>query len=197
MVHRREFIGFALGVASVVTPSVAQATASKRGKMPFENPALAPQERARDLVARMSVEEQIAQLQCPPAADIVKDPAAFERDNPYFRFGVGGAFRLSQNLGPTANARAANAFQQLVCAKSRFAIPALICTALSRRVLPHSPKPSPCHRAGMKRWSNKCTAPSPPRRSRAARISAMPPRSIFAAIRAGADPRRLGVKTAF
>jgi len=101
-------------------------TTNVRSKIDFKDPSFSPTERAKALIAQMSLEEAAAQLNCPRAADVMADPDAFQSKHSYFEFGIGGVYSASLDAGPAENARAVMALQEVVIARSRFGIPAFI-----------------------------------------------------------------------
>ncbi len=122
MISRRGFGQTVLGGAVIAGTSSARAKDTE----PYKDIILAPPERARDLVGRLTLEEQVAQLQCPPATRLIRDPVSFEERYPFFKHGIGAVFRASQKFGPAENARAVEELQAVVVSKSRFGIPAFI-----------------------------------------------------------------------
>jgi len=51
----------------------------------------------------MTLDEAAAQLNCPRAADVMADPAAFQDKHPYFEHGIGGVYSASLDAGPEDN----------------------------------------------------------------------------------------------
>lgn len=92
----------------------------------YRDRSLSPARRAKALVALMTLDELGAQLNCPRAADVMADAAAFEARFAYFRHGIGGVYSASLEAGPEVNARAVIALQREVVSRSRFGIPAFI-----------------------------------------------------------------------
>lgn len=90
---------------------------------PFRNPALTPEQRADDLLSRMTVEEKVAQLQTTNP----KDRHAPNLDDS-FPCGVGSISLLAGAWDETAADVAARAegLQRHAMQKSRFGIPAFL-----------------------------------------------------------------------
>lgn len=121
-----------IGVASAssvaltsVACSAGESSASE-ASIDFRDKSFSPTQRAKSLIAQMTLDEAAAQLNCPRAADVMADPDTFQSKHPYFEHGIGGVYSASLDAGPADNARAVIALQEAVISRSRFGIPAFI-----------------------------------------------------------------------
>ena len=89
----------------------------------YKNTALSPEERAKDLLGRLSLEEKMAQL----TGILVKLGAEFEKVERYIAFGIGQASCLEMRMLETVEECAAfqREFQEQVMARSPHHIPAI------------------------------------------------------------------------
>lgn len=85
---------------------------------PYRNPSLSVEERVKDLLSRMTLEEKIAQLQC-EIGDIEKRSIITEK-------GIGGLAVILRNYLPKESAERANQIQKLALKKTRLGIPIII-----------------------------------------------------------------------
>ena len=96
---------------------------------PYRDPGLSASTRASDLVARMTLDEKIAQLSAVWAFEVVgQDGPDPERLRALASHGIGQITRLagSTNLRAPEVARAANAIQRFLVDETRLGIPAII-----------------------------------------------------------------------
>lgn len=119
----------AASAGSIALANTACSAADTQGSSPkidFRDSSFSPAERAKALIDQMTLDEAAAQLNCPRAADVMADPAAFQTKHPYFEHGIGGVYSASLDAGPEKNAHAVIKLQEAVVARSRFGIPAFI-----------------------------------------------------------------------
>ena len=114
------------GVAMTSTACSVENLSPATAQIDFRDKSFSPTERAKSLIAQMTLDEAAAQLNCPRAADVMADPEKFQSEHPYFEHGIGGVYSASLDAGPVDNARAVIALQQAVISRSRFGIPAFI-----------------------------------------------------------------------
>ena len=121
-----------IGVASMGSVALTSAACSgangenSSSGIDFKDKSFSPTQRAKALIAQMTLDEAAAQLNCPRAADVMADPEGFQSKHPYFEHGIGGVYSASLDAGPEDNARAVMALQEEVVKRSRFGIPAFI-----------------------------------------------------------------------
>ena len=114
------------GIALTGAACSAASEDAKPPKIDFKDSSFSPAQRAKALIDQMTLDEAAAQLNCPRAADVMADPAAFQDKHPYFEHGIGGVYSASLDAGPEDNALAVIKLQEAVVARSRFGIPAFI-----------------------------------------------------------------------
>jgi len=111
-----------LGLTALSTLVVAMvvSTFSQEAKprFPYMNPTLVPEERVKDLLDRMTLEEKIAQLQCEIRDD--------ESTDSLITKGLGNLGVVLRPLGPREAAEKANRIQKMAVENSRLGIPILI-----------------------------------------------------------------------
>jgi len=90
---------------------------AKAPKIDFKDSSFSPTQRAKALIDQMTLDEAAAQLNCPRAADVMADPAAFQAKHPYFEHGIGGVYSASLDAGPEDNALAVIKLQEAVVAQ--------------------------------------------------------------------------------
>lgn len=100
-------------VLSIFPPAHSQ-TAKKN--LPYLDPKRATEERVKDLLSRMTLEEKVAQLQC----------AIGQVEEGIVRNGIGSLAVSLRNLGPREAAEQANRFQRIALEQTRLGIPVLI-----------------------------------------------------------------------
>ena len=110
--HAIAIIGLVL---SVFTPASGQVAKSD---LPYRNAKLSVEERVRDLLARMTVEEKVAQLQC--------EIGQMEGRDSVIKGGVGSLAVPLRNFGPRDAAEQANRIQKIAVTETRLGIPVLI-----------------------------------------------------------------------
>ena len=88
---------------------------NKKG-LPYLNSKLSVENRVKDLLARMTVEEKIAQLQCESRAS----------DEKLLKTGIGGLATTLRSLGPREAAEKANQIQKTAVEGTRWGIPVII-----------------------------------------------------------------------
>ncbi|WP_371397558.1 glycoside hydrolase family 3 N-terminal domain-containing protein [Fretibacter rubidus] len=118
-----------VGTGSIALANTACSAADTGASVPdidFRDRSFSPAQRAKALINQMTLEEAAAQLNCPRAADVMADPAAFQVKHPYFEHGIGGVYSASLDAGPEENAKAVIKLQEAVVERSRFGIPAFI-----------------------------------------------------------------------
>ncbi len=97
----------------------ARAAAAPAEPVPaYRDPALPIQRRVDDLLARMTVEEKVAQLRC-----IISEPEAWEE---YLAMGLGGVGCFLRAYSPRASAEVMNAVQRRFVEETRLGIPVLM-----------------------------------------------------------------------
>jgi beta-glucosidase len=99
------------------------------GAAPYRDPARSTDERVADLLARMTLEEKVAQLGGVWVTELVRGDrfdAAAAREK--LRNGTGHVTRIgaSTGLGPRGNAELANAIQRVLVEETRLGVPAVI-----------------------------------------------------------------------
>ncbi len=102
----------------VAALSVSAGAQSKGKKVPYRDTTLSVEERVKDLLGRMTVEEKIRQLEC-----TIDEP---EGNDTTIEKGVGGWAVPLRPLGPEDAAKRANRMQKVALNKTRFGIPLLI-----------------------------------------------------------------------
>src|SRR5262245_25752626 len=95
----------------------------------FRNPALPVTRRVEDLLARMTLEEKVAQMQCAWSAkrQVTDAQGRFDpaRAAGWFRHGIGRVERPSDRHGARAQAEFTNAIQRWVRDNTRLGIPVI------------------------------------------------------------------------
>jgi beta-glucosidase len=91
---------------------------AKKEKFPYQNPALSTEERVKDLLGRMTIEEKIAQLQC-----VIED---VEKRNILTAKGLGEIAVVLRPYGPAEGAEKGNRIQKFALEKTRLGIPIII-----------------------------------------------------------------------
>lgn len=90
---------------------------SSQSELPYKNPRLSLEERVKDLLTRMTLEEKIGQLQC--YLGEVEGKGIIEA-------GIGHLAVTLRNYGPKEGAEKANRLQQIAREKTKLGIPLLI-----------------------------------------------------------------------
>jgi beta-glucosidase len=109
----------ALALAALSPCAFAPANAqSAQSSAPYRNAQLPISERVRDLLARMTAEEKVAQLQC--------EIGEMKGREGVVRGGVGSLAVPLRNLGPRDAATEANRLQRIAVQETRLGIPVLI-----------------------------------------------------------------------
>ena len=98
-----------------VLPSFAYA---QKARLPYQDPTVSIEQRVEDLLARMSIEEKVAQLQC-----TVKQ---IEWGKNLTEVGIGGIGPIFRSLSPKEEAEKINEIQKLAMEKTRLGIPIII-----------------------------------------------------------------------
>jgi beta-glucosidase len=103
---------------------------------PYKNPQLPVEQRVKDLLGRMTLEEKVAQLVClwasrpqvGPQTDFSTDRGDFspEKARQVMPHGVGQIARQREQKGPRAGAIFANALQKWLIENTRLGIPAML-----------------------------------------------------------------------
>ncbi len=106
---------FLISAFSFLAISVPQAI---REKLPYLDPSLSIEERIKDLLSRMTIEEKIAQLQC--------EIREVEGRNIIEGKGVGGLGVILRPLGPAEGAEKANRIQKIAETQTQLGIPIII-----------------------------------------------------------------------
>lgn len=104
-------------------------SASVEPAPPYRDPARPVEERADDLLARMTLEEKLAQLGAFWAFEILTDAVLDEAKlTEHVANGIGQVTRVvgCTNLGPQEGARLANAIQRHLVERTRLGIPAIV-----------------------------------------------------------------------
>jgi beta-glucosidase len=111
------------------------ATRSQTATVPYKNPALPIDQRVADLLARMTLEEKVAQLVClwgqkpqpNPPGDLSTDRGefSFEKAAEIMKNGIGQIARQRERKDPRESANFANAVQRFLVEKTRLGIPAI------------------------------------------------------------------------
>jgi len=132
----RQFIVLTLTILLVFNALILPTPASE--VLPFQNPQLSIDERVKDLLARMTVEEKVAQMMCVwmqkpnDNTGIPKEQLPFggkfsvELAKKNFPEGIGQIARQRELLTPKESAEYANAVQKWLKENTRFGIPAVI-----------------------------------------------------------------------
>lgn len=102
---------------------------STREMLPYKNAALSVEERVKDLLPRMTVEEKVAQTQCiwKQKSSILDDKGNFSpgKAKNVLRNGMGQIGRPSENKGPKEMAEFTNTIQKFFIEKTRLGIPVI------------------------------------------------------------------------
>jgi beta-glucosidase len=130
MLVRRISLRVAAMIAAALPLALSSATAQRPAPSPYRNPALPVERRVDDLLARMTLEEKVAQMlglwqgksAITNAATGAFDPARAPR---WFRLGIGRLERPSDRHGARAEAEFTNAIQRWVRDSTRLGIPVL------------------------------------------------------------------------
>lgn len=96
---------------------------------PFRHPGPSPAKRAQDLLARMTLDEKLAQLGCVWSTALVEDDAFSERKAArLLAHGTGRITRIgaATGLSPRGRAAFANAIQRHLASRTRLGIPAIV-----------------------------------------------------------------------
>ena len=107
-----------IAIALILTSALFASGQTKKGKFPYKNPTLPIEQRVKDLLSRMTLEEKIAQLQC-EIQDIVGKDSIITR-------GVGGLACTLRQYDAKEAAEHANKIQKLAVEKTRLGIPIII-----------------------------------------------------------------------
>jgi beta-glucosidase len=95
----------------------------------YRNPALPAEERARDLLARMTLDEKLAQLGCAWSTELAESDAFSERRaRERLAHGIGQITRIGASTGlrPRESAAFANRIQRFLHDETRLGIPAIV-----------------------------------------------------------------------
>ncbi len=128
---------FALALLITVVASRPSDKARSQEQIPdYKNPRLSVELRAADLLARMTLEEKIAQMTClwvnrpqkNPQTDFATDRGEFspERAAQVMKYGIGQIARQREQKGPREGAIFANAVQKWLIQNTRLGIPAIL-----------------------------------------------------------------------
>ena len=96
---------------------------------PFRDPSLDPAKRADDLLARMTLDEKLAELGCVWSTQLVADDAfSPEKARTLLAHGTGHVTRIGASTGlrPAESAHFANAIQRFLVTETRLGIPAIV-----------------------------------------------------------------------
>src|SRR5262245_21799800 len=96
---------------------------------PYRDPQLPIDARADDLLARMTLDEKLAQLGCVWSTQLVEDGAFWERKaRALLAHGTGQITRIGASTGlrPRESAAFANRIQRFLAEQTRLGIPALV-----------------------------------------------------------------------
>ncbi len=130
MALRRNF--FWLGILLLAALASLWSPARKRAeeRPAFLNPRLSVEGRVADLLARMTLEEKVAQLQClwqrKRLIEDEKGDFAPEKAKEILKYGIGEIARASEHRSPRENALYSNALQKFLVEKTRLGIPAIV-----------------------------------------------------------------------
>jgi beta-glucosidase len=91
---------------------------AQKTKLPYQNPSLSTEQRIEDLLARMTIEEKVAQLQC--------TLKKIEWGKNLTAVGIGGIGPIFRSLSPKEEAEKINEVQKLALEKTRLGIPIII-----------------------------------------------------------------------
>src|SRR5580765_3318433 len=110
-------------------------TRSQTATAPYKNPSLPVDQRVADLLARMTLEEKVAQLFClwgqkpqpNPPGDFSTDRGEFSPDKAaeVMKYGIGQIARQRERKDPRESAIFANAVQRFLVERTRLGIPAI------------------------------------------------------------------------
>jgi beta-glucosidase len=125
----------ALAISTVIIPGASTQSQQSRQTPPYRNPRLSVDERVADLVARMTLEEKVAQLVClwaerpqaGPQTDFSTDRGDFspEKARAVMKDGIGQIARQRERKDPREAARFANDLQKWLVENTRLGIPAV------------------------------------------------------------------------
>ena len=108
--------------------------------LPYRDPSRSVDERADDLLARMTLDEKLAQLGSFWAFEVLTDGALDPaKATQRMEHGIGQVTRVvgCTNLGPRDGARLANAIQRFLVEQTRLGIPAIVHEELLHGVMGH------------------------------------------------------------
>ncbi|MBX9850742.1 MAG: glycoside hydrolase family 3 C-terminal domain-containing protein [Cytophagaceae bacterium] len=97
--------------------------------LPYKNPKLSVNERVKDLLGRMTLEEKVAQTQCiwQQKSMIMDDKGNFspEKAQKVLQYGIGQIARPSEKRGPKEMAELTNTIQKFIMENTRLGIPVI------------------------------------------------------------------------
>src|SRR5690242_2691777 len=167
--RKKRTVGLSICAAIIAAFWLPVAHMNSQDKVPdYKNPSLPVDRRVADLLARMTLEEKVAQLTClwanrpqvNPQTDFSTDRGDFSptKAAEVMKYGIGQIARQRERKDPRAGAKFANDVQKWLLENTRLGIPAILHARLLTGTLPKASTSFPHQIALAPTWDPKFTA---------------------------------------